>query len=804
MLTPTKISLRNYCQHIKLDVDLSDSLHMVIGANGRGKSNLLHAINFALTGESTPGAKRLQDDILDGAESATVSLDFTGNDSVKGNITREIRRNGADSAKLTLDGREPTEGANKCRELLEELVGNDLKTVIRTVIVGQHEIREMLFSSSPTKRLEEIQKLLLGDIFTRATESISNERARLYIDENIEAKTRLDKKELKELEKLAKQFAAELSTCNKTLESSKLSALKEKAQRVARRNTLLDEWMALKKSASETALKLVSLKAAYNALTPAKNIQELAERVTKWNLLKQAWKSYEDYCTATGNMATALLKMTEEKQKGEKKVAESKVAAQTLQELTLAAEYYNDVERLAKLGEDTTRVGKRLKLARERSEELKRANQSYLSTYADIRGKANVLKVFLAEGSTETCPICGTRLTPDRVTELATNAESLAISSEQFETELKKSERALSEFLAEIAKQETELDALNKTTKELTSKIGTAEPPKYPKACLAEKIAENKQKAASLAQESEALAQVVGRMEEIKHRYEQLKENPISKPQENFSAEACALDEKALAQAQAGNAERSKLIATIGTMEGSLNEINKRVSALEKLAQDEKLPHLSEEITYGLSTEETAYLEKSKQMEDAKAQIETKLNTTQALIKTLTQRIETAESAITGAKATKEYALYLSALGKVIKSLPKVLLQRQLAELCKSMQEIISSFHFYQPFGVMVDEKLEIKLKYPNKVVRPIKKASGGEQIILSIAFRLAAHRKFSTLDWIAIDEPTNHLTDDNIKVLRQVIEHLRNNLDMYGIHKLIIATHSSILANSDAHIINI
>ena len=187
MLTPTKISLRNYCQHIKLDVDLSDSLHMVIGANGRGKSNLLHAINFALTGESTPGAKRLQDDILDGAESATVSLDFTGNDSVKGNITREIRRNGADSAKLTLEGREPIEGANKCRELLEELVGNDLKTVIRTVIVGQHEIREMLFSSSPTKRLEEIQKLLLGDIFSRATESISNERARLYIDENIKS-----------------------------------------------------------------------------------------------------------------------------------------------------------------------------------------------------------------------------------------------------------------------------------------------------------------------------------------------------------------------------------------------------------------------------------------------------------------------------------------------------------------------------------------------------------------------------------------------------------------------------------------
>ena len=49
-----RIELTNYRQHRQLDVDFSGNLIAVLGPNGCGKSNLIGAIQFALTGEQ-PG-----------------------------------------------------------------------------------------------------------------------------------------------------------------------------------------------------------------------------------------------------------------------------------------------------------------------------------------------------------------------------------------------------------------------------------------------------------------------------------------------------------------------------------------------------------------------------------------------------------------------------------------------------------------------------------------------------------------------------------------------------------------------------
>lgn len=50
-------------------------------------------------------------------------------------------------------------------------------------------------------------------------------------------------------------------------------------------------------------------------------------------------------------------------------------------------------------------------------------------------------------------------------------------------------------------------------------------------------------------------------------------------------------------------------------------------------------------------------------------------------------------------------------------------------------------------------------------------------------------------MPWIAIDEPTNHLADENISVMADVIRHLSSNLGQYNLKKLIISTHSSLVA---------
>ena len=74
-------------------------------------------------------------------------------------------------------------------------------------------------------------------------------------------------------------------------------------------------------------------------------------------------------------------------------------------------------------------------------------------------------------------------------------------------------------------------------------------------------------------------------------------------------------------------------------------------------------------------------------------------------------------------------------------------MKSQPQKLCHAMDEIIAGFHFYQPFRLGINDQLDFILQYPNKLTRPIGKASGGERIILGFAFRLAAHRTLCTRD---------------------------------------------------------
>ena len=92
------IDLENYCQHRSRHIDVQGNLIAVVGPNGRGKSNLLGAIQFALTGEQ-PGKDK--GDLLSwGAKDGHVTLTFE-HDGKPGAVTRYIKSN---KATLVYDG----------------------------------------------------------------------------------------------------------------------------------------------------------------------------------------------------------------------------------------------------------------------------------------------------------------------------------------------------------------------------------------------------------------------------------------------------------------------------------------------------------------------------------------------------------------------------------------------------------------------------------------------------------------------------------------------------------------------------
>ena len=151
-----RIKLANYRQHHDLDKKLDGNIILVVGSNGRGKSNLIGAMQFALTGEQA-GFKK--DDLVSwGAADGAVELWFShgGKD---GYIVRSL---GSNRAKLTYGDIEYN-GITQVNDALRVLVGVDRDMARQAVFVRQGEIDEVLFTDPRARELSFQRLMGIGD-----------------------------------------------------------------------------------------------------------------------------------------------------------------------------------------------------------------------------------------------------------------------------------------------------------------------------------------------------------------------------------------------------------------------------------------------------------------------------------------------------------------------------------------------------------------------------------------------------------------------------------------------------------------
>jgi len=149
----TRIELTNYRQHRQLDVDFSGNLIAVLGRNGVGKSNLIGAIQFVLTGEQ-PGYTKA-DLTTWGEKEGSVRLFFTaGSRNEEFVVTRKT--NGDVTLKV---GGETIKQARKVEEALRDKAGLDKELVRQIVFVPQKGIDAILFDD-PKNREVAFQRLI--------------------------------------------------------------------------------------------------------------------------------------------------------------------------------------------------------------------------------------------------------------------------------------------------------------------------------------------------------------------------------------------------------------------------------------------------------------------------------------------------------------------------------------------------------------------------------------------------------------------------------------------------------------------
>ena len=155
----THITIKDWGPHKEIDIDTNASIVGVIGANGTGKSNLLQAIDFGLSGNLNKQNKELyirNYGSANAASRASVYLEFEKN-GLKGSIYREIRK-GSTKRLLKWDDHEyksDSEVASK----MEEILGADKNAMANAVFIKQGDITNLV-KGTPSVRQEIFQKLM--------------------------------------------------------------------------------------------------------------------------------------------------------------------------------------------------------------------------------------------------------------------------------------------------------------------------------------------------------------------------------------------------------------------------------------------------------------------------------------------------------------------------------------------------------------------------------------------------------------------------------------------------------------------
>lgn len=159
----TKLTIENWGPHSYLECNLNSPIVGIIGANGKGKSCILQAISYAITG-ALPRAKetfiRFYDpedpDHSGKSYKASVCLQFL-KDNKPGSITRTIWDSGT-SRKLVWNGETYTK-QTEVDSIMEDIMGADKAALQNAVFIKQGELTELI-KGTPATRQEIFRRLM--------------------------------------------------------------------------------------------------------------------------------------------------------------------------------------------------------------------------------------------------------------------------------------------------------------------------------------------------------------------------------------------------------------------------------------------------------------------------------------------------------------------------------------------------------------------------------------------------------------------------------------------------------------------
>lgn len=140
-----QFSLTNFGKHASITFDSNASVVGMLGPNGVGKSTILDAIEFAITGEARDP---LPSYVRHGEGNASVSLTFTKN-GMEGYIFRQFGK--TPKRVMTWDNKKIT-SAKEVDSTMSAIFGADKKAIANAVFINQGMLDKILFSGDVERR----------------------------------------------------------------------------------------------------------------------------------------------------------------------------------------------------------------------------------------------------------------------------------------------------------------------------------------------------------------------------------------------------------------------------------------------------------------------------------------------------------------------------------------------------------------------------------------------------------------------------------------------------------------------------
>lgn len=175
-----RLRAKNYCQHRDLDIGFHGTTIGVVGRNNRGKTNMVRAIQDALTGKfSKPKGKT----ITHGETEGWIEVEFRGVSDVPHSIWRDLASEKVRLVDLST-GETVAKTSSSVQEAMRELIPVDPDVLRHIVFTPQEDVLGLLFKGSAARerlamsffgveRAKEIEKAL-GEILSTMPVSVSD------------------------------------------------------------------------------------------------------------------------------------------------------------------------------------------------------------------------------------------------------------------------------------------------------------------------------------------------------------------------------------------------------------------------------------------------------------------------------------------------------------------------------------------------------------------------------------------------------------------------------------------------------